>query len=94
MRPSAILINTSRGPVVAESDLIDALREGTIAGAALDVFEREPAFSNQLRELENVVLTPHIGSGTRHTRESMGMLAVGALRSALIDGRQPHNVVT
>lgn len=94
MRPSAILINTSRGPIVAESDLIDALSDGTIAGAALDVFEQEPAFSNQLRELENVVLTPHVGSATRHTRESMGMLAVGALRSALIDRRPPHNVVT
>jgi lactate dehydrogenase-like 2-hydroxyacid dehydrogenase len=93
MRPSAILINTSRGPVVAESDLIDALKEGIIAGAALDVFEREPAFSSHLREFENVVLTPHIGSATRHTRESMGMLAVEALRSVLIEGQQPHNVV-
>jgi glyoxylate reductase len=93
MRPGAVLVNTARGPVVDERALVRALRERVIAGAALDVFEFEPEVTDDLLSLENVVLTPHIGSATRDTREAMGMLAVGALRAVLVDGELPPNVV-
>ncbi len=93
MKPTAVLVNTARGPVVDEAALVDALRSRRIAGAALDVFEFEPEVSAGLLELENVVLTPHLGSATRETREAMGLLAVSALRSLLIDGIVPPNVV-
>jgi glyoxylate reductase len=93
MRSSAVLVNTARGPIVDEGALIVALRDGLIAGAALDVYEREPEVTDTLLSLENVVLTPHLGSATRETREAMGMLAVDALRAVLIDGCTPPNVV-
>src|SRR5262249_233379 len=93
MKPSAVLVNTARGSVVDEAALVEALRAGVIAGAALDVFEREPEVEAGLLELENVVLTPHLGSATHETREAMGLLAVSALRSLLIDGVVPQNVV-
>jgi glyoxylate reductase len=93
MRPTAVLVNTARGPIVAERALVNALRRGTIAGAALDVFEFEPRVEKDLLAMENVVVTPHLGSGTRETREGMGLLAVEALRSMLLLGRQPRNVV-
>jgi lactate dehydrogenase-like 2-hydroxyacid dehydrogenase len=93
MKRTAVLVNTARGPVVDEAALVDALRARRIAGAALDVFEFEPDVSAGLLELENVVLTPHLGSATRETREAMGLLAVSALRSLLIDGIVPPNVV-
>jgi glyoxylate reductase len=93
MRPTAVLVNTARGQIVDERALVDALRAGTIAGAALDVYEWEPEVTEELLALENVVLTPHLGSATRQTREAMGMLAVDALRAVLIDGRTPPNVV-
>ena len=57
------------------------------------MFEREPEITDELLELENVVLTPHLGSATRQTREEMGLLAVSALRSVLIEGREPPNLV-
>lgn len=94
MRPAAVLVNTSRGPVIDEAALCDALAGGVIAGAALDVFEFEPKVSERLLAMENVVLTPHIGSGTTATREAMGLLAVGALRSVLLDGRRPDHAVS
>jgi len=94
MRPTAVLVNTARGPVVDERALVDALREGTIAGAALDVYEFEPEVTEELLGFENVVLSPHLGSATRATREAMGMLAVEALRAVLIDGRLPPNTVS
>ncbi len=75
MQPSAFLVNTTRGPVVDEAALADALRTGTIAGAGLDVFEREPAVDEALLDLENVVLIPHLGSATVETRTAMGVLA-------------------
>ena len=93
MRPTAVLVNTARGPVVDEAALVEALRAGTIAGAALDVFEHEPQVTEALLAMENVVLTPHLGSATRRTREAMGLLAVSALRAVLIDGRRPENAV-
>ena len=93
MRPSAVLVNTSRGPIVDERALVEALHRGTIAGAALDVYEDEPRVSKELLALENVVLSPHLGSATRPTREAMGMLAVEALRAVLLRGERPSNLV-
>ena len=93
MKSSAVLVNTSRGPIVDERALVDALSRGVIAGAALDVFEFEPEVSQELLSFEQVVLTPHIGSATRATREAMGMLAVEALRSVLLFERTPPNAV-
>jgi lactate dehydrogenase-like 2-hydroxyacid dehydrogenase len=80
MRRSAFLINTARGDVVDEAALVDALADGTIAGAALDVYEREPQIAPQLLAMENVVLLPHLGSATRETRVAMGRRAVENLR--------------
>jgi lactate dehydrogenase-like 2-hydroxyacid dehydrogenase len=93
MRPTAVLVNTARGPVVDERALVTALRDGVVAGAALDVFEREPEVEEGLLGLENVVLTPHLGSATRDTRIAMGMLCVEALRAVLLEGRRPANAV-
>ena len=93
MRPTAVLINTARGPVVDEAALAAALRDGTIAGAGLDVYEHEPEVTEALLALENVVLAPHLGSATRETRVAMGMLCVSALRAVLLEGRTPANVV-
>ena len=93
MRPLAVLVNTARGQIVDEHALTAVLRDGRIAGAALDVFENEPHVNEELLAFENVVLTPHIASATRETREAMGMLAVDALRAVLLDGRTPSNVV-
>ena len=93
MKPTAVLVNTSRGAIVDEDALVRALEAGRIAGAALDVFEREPEVHPGLLGRENVVLTPHIGSATRAAREAMGMLCVEALRSALLEGRVPANAV-
>jgi glyoxylate reductase len=93
MKPTAILVNTARGAVVDEGALVSALRDGSIAGAALDVFEHEPAVSEELLALENVVLTPHIASATREARLAMGMLCVSALRAVLLEGRRPPNAV-
>jgi lactate dehydrogenase-like 2-hydroxyacid dehydrogenase len=73
MKPTAFLINTSRGDVVDEGALAEALRAGVIAGAGLDVYAEEPRVHPGLLELENVALLPHLGSATRETREAMGM---------------------
>jgi len=72
--PDGYLVNVARGSVVDEAALIEALQSGTIAGAGLDVFANEPNVPDALRAMPNVVLTPHIGSGTRQTREAMGQL--------------------
>jgi glyoxylate reductase len=93
MKPSAILVNTARGAVVDERALVSALAAGEIAGAALDVYEDEPSVSEELLAMENVVLSPHLGSATRRTREAMGMLAVEALRAVLLGGETPPNLV-
>jgi lactate dehydrogenase-like 2-hydroxyacid dehydrogenase len=92
MKPTAFLINTSRGPVVDEIALAEALRSRKIAGAALDVFEAEPRLHPDLLALANVVLTPHIGTATAETRLRMARLAAQNLLEAL-QGRRPPNVV-
>ena len=93
MKPTAVLVNTARGPVVDERALVEALQAGAIAGAALDVYEDEPSVAEELLAMENVVLSPHLGSATRPTREAMGMLAVEALRAVLLRGETPPNLV-
>jgi glyoxylate reductase len=86
MKRTAILINTSRGPVVDEKALAQALKEGVIAGAGLDVYEREPAVEPALLELENAVLLPHIASASVRTRTRMAVRAAENIR-AFIDGK-------
>ena len=92
MKPTAILINVSRGEVIDEAALVEALKKGRIASAGLDVFENEPKIAEGLAELENVVLTPHIGSASVETRERMAQMAVRNLIDAL-DGRRPQHLV-
>jgi glyoxylate reductase len=93
MRRDAVLVNTARGPVVDEAALVEALGAGEIAGAALDVFENEPAVHPGLLELENVVLTPHLGSATEEAREAMGRRCLEALTAVLLEGRVPETAV-
>ncbi len=92
MKPSAFLINTARGPIVDEDALLDALQERRIAGAGLDVYEREPAVPEVLRKLPTVVLLPHLGSATLATRVRMGVMCLQNIQ-AVIDGQRPPNQV-
>ena len=92
MRPTAYLINAARGPVVDEAALIQALQQGWIAGAALDVFEHEPHVPQALQELENVVLVPHIGSASVATRTRMAVMAAENLVAVLRDEYTPYIV--
>src|SRR3990172_5400832 len=92
MKPTSYLINTSRGPIVEEAALVEALKAGTIRGAALDVFENEPQLSPGLAELPNVVLTPHTPSATEEARGAMATLAAQAILDALA-GKVPANLV-
>jgi len=91
MKRTAFLINTSRGPVVNEGDLVAALESGKIAGAALDVFEKEPAIHPGLRRA-NVVLAPHIASASLETRTKMAVIAAENV-VALLQGRRPANIL-
>lgn len=92
MKPTAVLINTSRGPVIDEAALIDALRTRRIAAAGLDVYENEPHVPPDLRNLDNVVLLPHIGSATVEAREAMARMAAENVVAAL-RGLVPPNAV-
>ncbi len=92
MKPTAFLINTSRGPVIEEAALVDALLQRRLAGAGLDVFEQEPVFHPSLRELRQVVLLPHLGSATLATRVRMGMICLDNI-AALFAGRPAPNQV-
>ncbi len=83
MKPTAVLVNTSRGPVVDEGSLADALESGRIFAAGLDVYEEEPKVHPKLLELDNVVLAPHIGSASMETRDRMATLAAENLRAVL-----------
>jgi glyoxylate reductase len=88
MRETAYLVNTARGPIVDEAALVDALRDGQIAGAGLDVYEREPLVEPGLLELDNVALLPHLGSATIETRTAMATLA-SANALAVLRGEHP-----
>lgn len=92
MKKTSVLINTSRGPTVDEAALAEALREGRIYGAGLDVFEREPVIHPELMGLENVVMTPHIGSAETYWREQMTRM-VSENAQAILAGRAPANRV-
>lgn len=92
MKSSAILINIARGPIVDEAALIEALQNGTIRGAGLDVYEKEPLSDSPLFKLSNAVTLPHIGSATTETRQAMADLAYTNLRAALL-GDKPQNLV-
>ncbi len=92
MKPEAVLVNTSRGPVVDEAALADALAEGRIFAAGLDVYEEEPRVHPKLLELENAVLAPHIGSGSQETRDRMAVLAAENV-VAVLSGEGPKTPV-
>ena len=92
MKPTAFLVNSARGDIVDEAALVQALDAGIIAGAGLDVFEREPAITKALTTMPNVCLLPHLGSATVETRIAMGMTVVENL-TAFFDGREPPNRV-
>ena len=92
MKPSAYLINTTRGPVVDEKALVTALEKNEIAGAGLDVYEQEPLVNPGLIALENVVLAPHLGSATIGTRTKMGMMVADNIE-AYLQGKTPPNMV-
>ncbi|KAF0115935.1 MAG: glyoxylate reductase [Rhodobacteraceae bacterium] len=92
MKPTAYLINTARGEVVDEHALAQSLWFGTIAGAGLDVFEREPSVPDALLNADNLVLLPHLGSATRETREAMGFRVLENL-TAFFEGRTPRDRV-
>ena len=92
MKPTAYLINTSRGPVVDENALVSALQNGVIKGAGLDVYEFEPKMTECLAKLPNVVLTPHIASATKEARHDMAVLSADNI-IAVIEGGAPKNSV-
>jgi len=94
MKPTAFLVNTSRGQVVDEEALVAALKAGRLAGAGLDVFEREPQVHPELLKMENVVLLPHIGSATEETRTRMAMQAAENLLAAFAGERPPNLINT
>jgi glyoxylate reductase len=92
MKPTAVLINTGRGPIVKEADLAEALAKGMIGGAALDVYEFEPQIHPGLLDRPNVVLAPHIGSATRAVRDRMARMVAENV-AAFLGGTEPPNRV-
>lgn len=92
MRADAFLINTARGEVIHEEDLAKALQKGRIGGAALDVFEGEPAINPVLRDCDRLVMLPHLGSATRETREGMGLRALENLQAFFAGSTPPDRV--
>jgi glyoxylate reductase len=92
MKHTAILVNTARGPVIDEAALAEALQQGVIAAAGLDVFEKEPQVHPTLLKLDNVVVVPHIGSASIDTRRKMSMLAAENAVAAL-EGRRPPTLL-
>ena len=92
MRKDAVLINTARGDLVVEDDLVEALKNAEIAGAGLDVYAHEPSVPAELQALEQVVLLPHMGSGTRETREAMGLCAMANLQAYFAKQRLPNAI--
>jgi glyoxylate reductase len=92
MKPTAYLVNTSRGLVIDEKDLVRALKKRTIAGAGLDVYEREPRLAAGLKKLPNIILLPHIGSASVETRTKMGLMAADNIIKGL-SGKRPPNLL-
>ncbi len=92
MKPSAYLVNTSRGPVIDEKALVSALKNKQIAGAGLDVFENEPKLASGLTKLSNVILTPHIASATESARNEMSQMAAQNI-IAFFEGKVPPNII-
>jgi glyoxylate reductase len=92
MKPTAVIVNTSRGPVIDEAALAEALGGGELFAAGLDVFEKEPEVHERLLDLDNAVVIPHLGSATVETRDAMGMLAVENVTAAL-EGRRPPTLL-
>jgi len=92
MKKGAFLVNTARGPVVQEHDLVEALRSGQLGGVALDVFDNEPNISPELYDMPNVITTPHIASATNEARQKMGEQSVAAIIDTLA-GTKPQNLV-
>lgn len=93
MKPNAYLINTSRGPIIDEDDLVIALQENWIAGAGIDVYEEEPKIRSELKGLKNAVLTPHIASATREARIEMARMAAANVIEVLINKKPPIHLV-
>ena len=92
MKPSAYLINTARGDIVNENDLVQALKNDNIKGAGLDVYEKEPEVHNELIQLKNVFLLPHLGSASTETREAMGMRVFKNVKD-FFEGKEPTDRV-
>ena len=92
MKPTAVIVNTSRGPVIDEAALAEALAGGELFAAGLDVFEKEPEVHERLLDVDNAVVIPHLGSATVETRDAMGMLAVENVTAAL-EGRRPPTLL-
>jgi len=92
MKEGAFLVNTARGPIVSEDDLVEALKSGHLRGAGLDVYENEPNINPELIGMENVILTPHIASSTWEARNKMGEQAITAIQD-IIQGKIPQNIV-
>jgi glyoxylate reductase len=92
MKRGVLIVNTARGPVINEQHLVDALRNGQVGGAGLDVFDAEPNVNPELISMENVILTPHIASATWEARDKMCEMAVNAILETLTD-KKPGNIV-